>query len=48
MNGNWLFATKGGQGKPLSLDHLRAKKTFLGKQMGNTAVSAIKGSSTTL
>ena len=31
-----------------SLDPLRAKKTFIRKRMGHTAVSAIKASSVTL
>ena len=31
-----------------SFDHLRAKKTFIGKKLGHTMVSAIKASSVTL
>ena len=31
-----------------SLDHSRAKKTFIRKKLGHTAVSAIKASSVTL
>ena len=31
-----------------SLDHLRAKKTFIRKKLGHTAVSAIQASSVTL